>query len=352
MTRDEGLRIPVHVVTGFLGSGKSSAIRHLIDNKPSGERWAILINEFGQVGIDQAMFEERREVVVKGLPGGCLCCQLAFVLQASLISLLQRSRPDRLIIEPSGLGHPAGLLDLLRGEAFRDVLEVRDVIALLDPRRLSDPRTMASETFHDQLSMADGVALTMTDLASGAQCDDAYRHLDGLWPAKRWVVEAPHGAIEIQRLVGARTSTSGLIDHLPEPVPGHDRPHDPSCQDPQRRPMVELDIAYREPLPGSPVRDSGQTLGHASTSWRWHADELFDLDKLTRVLDALPSAIRVKGIWHTAGGWYCYNRGDGRAELSGSSWRRDSRLEVIVEQGALPDGEALEARLADCLLNE
>lgn len=133
--------IPVHLITGFLGSGKSTLIRGLIEQKPPEETWAIVINEFGQIGIDQAMFAERDDLVVKGLPGGCLCCQLAFVMQASLVNLLHRHRPDRLIIEPSGLGHPAGLLDVLRGEAFQGVLEVRDIIAVLDPRRLDDPRS-------------------------------------------------------------------------------------------------------------------------------------------------------------------------------------------------------------------
>src|SRR5690554_6935809 len=65
--------VPVHLITGFLGSGKSTLIHALIAQKPADERWAILVNEFGQVGIDQAMFESRDDLVVKGIPGGCLC---------------------------------------------------------------------------------------------------------------------------------------------------------------------------------------------------------------------------------------------------------------------------------------
>jgi G3E family GTPase len=117
-------KVPVHIITGFLGSGKTTLIHSLIEQKPVDEKWAILVNEFGQIGIDQAMFDVRNSIVVKGLPGGCLCCQLAFVLQAALVNLLARSKPDRVIIEPSGLGHPAGLLDLLRGEAFQKVVEI------------------------------------------------------------------------------------------------------------------------------------------------------------------------------------------------------------------------------------
>jgi len=200
--------IPVHLITGFLGSGKSTLIHRLIEQKPPGERWAVLVNEFGQVGIDQAMFEERDDLIVKGLPGGCLCCQLAFVMQATLVNLLYRHRPDRLIIEPSGLGHPAGLLEVLRGEAFAGVLALGDMVAVLDPRRLDDPRAREHETFRDQLTLADGVALTMVDLASPEQVARAKAWLAELWPAKRWIMEAPHGDLPLARLAEAGASAS------------------------------------------------------------------------------------------------------------------------------------------------
>ncbi len=95
MSRSRLSAVPVHVITGFLGAGKSSLIHHLLASKPAGERWAVVINEFGRVGIDQAMFEERADLVVEALPGGCLCCQQAVVLRASLVRLLRRQRPDR-----------------------------------------------------------------------------------------------------------------------------------------------------------------------------------------------------------------------------------------------------------------
>ena len=348
--------IPVHVITGFLGSGKSTLIRHLLAHKPSEERWVVVINEFGQVGIDQAMFNEREDVVVKGLPGGCLCCQLAFVLQASLVNLLHRHRPDRLIIEPSGLGHPAGLMDLLRGEAFAEVLDVRDIITLLDPRRLDDPRAREHETFRDQLAMADGVALTMTDLATAEQCRNAQDYLDGLWPVKRWVEAAPHGQLSVSRLLaGGQVGTGASVaDTEPKARPrgGAPRavPQSPLHQ--QQAPVMLEAFAYREPAPGVPVRDEGASLGYRSLGWRFHASEAFSLDALARLLESLPAVLRIKAVVNTDVGWQSYNRASGRVTLTSASWRRDSRLELIMEAGAeeLPEAAAFESRLLACRL--
>lgn len=329
--------IPAHLITGFLGSGKSTLIHHLIQNKPPGERWAVLINEFGSVGIDQAMFAEGDDVVVQALPGGCLCCQLATVLQTSLVQLLRRERPDRLIIEPSGLGHPAGLIELLRGEAFRGVLDLRDVVAVLDPRRLDDPRARGHETFRDQLRLADGVALTMVDRLGAQQVAAARDWLAETLPGERWVVEAPQGRLPVERLLDGGTHRDLASSVSPAA-------HLALAQAPG--PWLDLDA--RAPRVGAPVRESGASLGHESLGWRWHADEVFDASAITAWLDALPAVLRVKGVLHTDTGWVSINRAGGEGPLSPSEWRRDSRLELIAEAGGMPDAEALEAGMARC----
>ncbi|GKW48088.1 CobW family GTP-binding protein [Halomonas sp. NCCP-2165] len=330
---------PVHVVTGFLGSGKSTLIHELLRLKPAGERWAVVVNEFGQVGIDQAMFEAGDEIIVKGVPGGCLCCQLSFVLQASLVNLLHRQRPDRLLIEPSGLGHPAGLLDLLRGEAFDGVLEVKEVIAVLDPRRLDEPRVQANATFHDQLALADGVALTQVDQASEAQRLEARRHLEGLWPPKRWICEAPFGRLP-----------ASLLFDSPQRDAGHDER--PAAHQALRPPAEPREAPQEEtpPEPGRAIFRRGESLGHVSLGWRWHPAEVFDLDRLSHRLGELAGDLRIKAVIHAETGWWLYNRAEGRVGLTESAWRRDSRLELIGESGRLPEVKEIEGLLEACRL--
>ncbi|MBB3140806.1 CobW family GTP-binding protein [Halomonas organivorans] len=337
MTQAPLADIPVHLITGFLGSGKSSLIRHLIDHKPAGERWAILVNEFGRVGIDQTFFAGRDDVAVQALPGGCLCCQLATLLQTSLVQLLRRQRPDRLIIEPSGLGHPAGLLDMLRGEAFVGVLDLREVITVLDPRRLDDRRALEHATFRDQLALADGIALTMTDLVIPERLDAARDWLAAQLTGAPWVEDAPYGRLPPGRVLeGAPHRAADAVA----------RPSTHQAQ--AERPVPWLDLDARAPMPGAPVREQGASLGHVSLGWRWHAEEIFERAALQRCLDGLPAGLRVKGVFRIVDGWIAFNRVAGHEPASASEWRRDSRLEVIGAPGSLPDADALEAELAAC----
>jgi len=331
-------KVPVHIVTGFLGSGKTTIIHSLIAQKPVDEKWAILVNEFGQIGIDQAMFDARDDVVIKGLPGGCLCCQLAFVLQAALVNLLARSKPDRVIIEPSGLGHPAGLLDLLRGEAFHEVVEVRDIIATLDPRRLDDTRARQHDTFRDQLNMADAVALTMLDQSTPAQLNAAHAFVAQRWPPRKWVHEAVHGELPIALLVRSGTAEASDIS-----VPA-------SHLQLAATPSLTGSFFDFPPPPGKPQRETGTSLGYTSKGLRWHPSERFDLDRLAAILGELPREARIKGVFHTNSGWKRLNRADGTLSVESSAWRQDSRLEVIVPETLTTLCSGLEASLTPCEL--
>ncbi|MEC8081254.1 MAG: GTP-binding protein, partial [Pseudomonadota bacterium] len=94
--------IPTNIITGFLGVGKTTTINGLLANKPEGESWAVLVNEFGQVGIDQEMMPNEEGLHIKELAGGCICCTMGASLTPTLKSLIEHAKPDRLIIEPTG----------------------------------------------------------------------------------------------------------------------------------------------------------------------------------------------------------------------------------------------------------
>ncbi|MBX4322025.1 hypothetical protein K4G81_22680, partial [Mycobacterium tuberculosis] len=87
----------------FLGSGKTTSILHLLAQKPADEKWAVLVNEFGEVGIDGALLADSG-ALLKEIPGGCMCCVNGLPMQVGLNTLLRQGKPDRLLIEPTGLG--------------------------------------------------------------------------------------------------------------------------------------------------------------------------------------------------------------------------------------------------------
>ena len=147
--------IPTTIVTGFLGAGKTTAINHLLSEKPAGERWAVLVNEFGQVGVDAALIGPVAGVFIREIAGGCLCCTAQPAFEVALNRLIRDTSPDRILIEPTGIGHPLKIISTLTGGYYRDVLDLRATICLVDARKLEDSKYLEHPAFRDQLNLAD-----------------------------------------------------------------------------------------------------------------------------------------------------------------------------------------------------
>ncbi|MEO1172676.1 MAG: GTP-binding protein, partial [Myxococcota bacterium] len=148
-------KVPVNIVTGPLGVGKTTAINHLIAQRPAEEKWAILLNEYGQIGLDAALMDLRRandSVGVREVAGGCICCSAGIMFEVELVLLL-RQRPDRLLIEPTGLATVSGILETLGRDGIREAVDLRSVVCLLDPRNL-DAASFTVE-LSDQVDAAD-----------------------------------------------------------------------------------------------------------------------------------------------------------------------------------------------------
>lgn len=215
-------KIPVTVITGFLGAGKTTLIRHLMQN-PQGKRLAILVNEFGTVGVDGDILKSCAddncpvENIVE-LANGCICCTVADDFIPTIEALMAMpTRPDHIIIETSGLALPKPLLKAFDWPAIRSRITVDGVIALadaeavaagrfapdvaaVDAQRAADPsldhETPLSEVFEDQILCADLILLSKADLAGEA----------GLASARAVI------AAEMTRTVPMLSMTEGVID--------------------------------------------------------------------------------------------------------------------------------------------
>ncbi|MFJ4390704.1 CobW family GTP-binding protein [Pseudomonas soli] len=302
--------IPTHVIAGPLGAGKTSLIRHLLEQRPAGERWAVLVNEFGQIGLDAALLSrDEAGIAIAEVAGGCLCCVNGAPFQVGLGRLLRKARPDRLFIEPSGLGHPLELLEQLGRAPWTGVLSVQPLLMVLDATALSRG---------DTLPEPQRVALAKAGLVlinkAGAVDDTARLLITATLPGVP-VVWADHGALPLAELPVSLTAAKGQSDLSSLPVDN----------DSHSRPALWTDA--RQPICQSRQAQEGWSVG-----WRWHPDLSFDERVLRGVLKQWPWR-RAKGVIHSMDGWRSFNGLEGGPlEWRTSEWRRDSRIELIFDQ--------------------
>ncbi|MFD0978329.1 cobalamin biosynthesis protein CobW [Tropicimonas aquimaris] len=221
-------KIPATVVTGFLGAGKTTLIRHLLDNA-NGKRIALIINEFGDLGVDGEILkgcgiESCKEEDVVELSNGCICCTVAEDFLPAMQKLIDRpDAPDHIVIETSGLALPQPLVRAFNWPDIRTRVTVDGVIAVVDGPALSEGRfaaneaavdaqrvadetidheTPLSELFEDQLACADMVVVNKADLLGGAAAEALTAKLRGEVRAGVSVLHAEMGAVDAAVLLG------------------------------------------------------------------------------------------------------------------------------------------------------
>ncbi len=162
--------IHVHVLTGFLGVGKTTTLQHLISQKPEDEKWAVLLNEFGKTGLDSDLLNagesSRGEIHISQVAGGCLCCVTPLLFQTALNKIIRFEKPTRIFIEPSGLGHPDKIIELLKEPQYKKNLIIEAVLTLIDARHLLNIRYREHEIYTRQLAVADVFVANKIELAN------------------------------------------------------------------------------------------------------------------------------------------------------------------------------------------
>jgi len=220
--------VPCTIVTGFLGAGKTTLVRHVMENA-GGRRLAVLVNEFGDVGIDGEILkicaiESCPEDAIVELENGCICCTVADDFVPALKGLLDRPNPpEHIVIETSGLALPKPLVKAFNWPEIASRVTVDGVVTVVDGaavaagRFADDPEAIArqrandesldhdnplEEVFEDQLLCADLVILNKSDLMSAQQREDVTAEIGRTLPRTVKVVEAQNGQVPIAVLLG------------------------------------------------------------------------------------------------------------------------------------------------------
>jgi G3E family GTPase len=151
-------RIPVNVVFGATGAGKTTMIHHLLTHRTARERWSVLMNDFGAATLTGAVGISGNGVVVREV-AGCICCSARVALRTALVSLVRAEKPHRLMIEASAVAQPDAIFLVLREPGIAPVLDVRSTLAAADAKHLIDPRYIANATYRAQLAASSVVVL-------------------------------------------------------------------------------------------------------------------------------------------------------------------------------------------------
>lgn len=314
--------IPTHVIAGPLGAGKTSLIKHLLAQRPANERWAVLINEFGQIGLDAALLTQDDDGTALGeVAGGCLCCVNGAPFQVGLGRLLRKAKPDRLFIEPSGLGHPAQLLKQLREAPWQNVLAVQPCVLVLDAQALAAGKPLPAAQ-QEALASAGLLVLNKDEALDASQRQAIEQQLPD-YPLY-WTRQAQ---LPLEQLPGLNAQAAAAVDNFDVP-----------------RGVAQMPAIWSDPA--QPICLSQAQEGGWSVGWRWHPSQQFDAQRLNRWLASLEWR-RAKLVIHSAEGWVSANAVDNSAlAWQPSEWRRDSRIELIF--GEPQDVAALQAALAAC----
>ena len=244
-------KIPVSIITGFLGSGKTTLISQLMQN-PQGKRLAVIVNEFGDVGVDGEILKSCAipncpEENIMELANGCICCTVADDFIPTIEALMALDpQPDHILIETSGLALPKPLLKAFDWPDIRSRITVDGVIALADAEAVAagqfapdlaaveaqraaddqlDHETPLSEVFEDQVACADIILLTKSDLADADKKAQAKEMIAEAAPRPLPVIEVIDGDIDPRLILGLEAAAEDDMAARPshhDGVPEHD----------------------------------------------------------------------------------------------------------------------------------
>ncbi len=309
MEPDKLANIPTYLVAGPLGAGKTTLLQQLLRQRPAHEHWAILINEFGQLGLDAALLNADTEdgVSLAEIPGGCLCCVNGLPFQVGLQRLLRRSQPQRLLIETSGLGHPALLLEQLMNKPWAGVLALQPLIMVLDAAVMAQGGALP-ESQQAALPLAGCLLLNKS-----AQLDTAARQqLAARLPEvpQFWTEQA---AIDWSLLPGADVAVEPGIADIDQVT---DQP--------------SIGILWRSQ---DDIHSQQQHQDqNVSLSWRLHPKQPLDCAQLQQWL-AMTPWLRAKALVHGIDGWQSLNALHGnRLVWNKAPAGREQRIELIYDQ--------------------
>ncbi|MDH4903775.1 cobalamin biosynthesis protein P47K [Psychrobacter pocilloporae] len=364
--------IPCTLVTGFLGAGKTTVINQLLATKSNDERWALLINEFGRIGIDGALLAssqdnndlEQQNIAMREVSGGCICCTSQLPLQIAISRLLNDHHPRRLLIEPTGLAHPRELILQLSAPHWQTALQMNAVITVLSGEQWQQIKYRDHEGFQAHVRDADVLIVNRYDQLSSSEKHTLVEWIAKLnsqvkiiWAvseltvaettyssdkfvANKLVADAYSFTLNDQlnkpsHIIANQRKIS--ITHLHKPMIGLQSQTHCLATVPSSSSSTDETEAQASANSDLPYRYHEEQQDFQLAGWRLPAHYILNADDLQNWLLNLPNWQRIKGVVHTSDGWLQINFNPGSLTIKTIDPQTDSRLEIILQLGNAVD---------------
>lgn len=308
------IHTPTTLVTGFLGAGKTTLINALLTHKPAHEKWAFLINEFGQIGIDGSLIHADKKLI-REVSGGCICCSSQLPLQIGLARLLQE-HPHRLIVEPTGLAMADELLKELTSTHWQQSLKLNAVIGVLNTKQWQDEKYRSHSGYQTHIKYADVVVINQVDTLGGETT-----------PLREWIQALnPHAKIIYFEAL------SHHLDELFHQVHQIRTPTSIVRLAPPNTTLGQMPTAQSAPANTPPYRYHDALNGYVMGGWVLPKEWIFDEYELQKWLLSLPNYERIKGIIHSPNGYLSINITPCDIAITPYHADSENKLELIFDE--------------------
>ena len=156
----------IDIISGFLGAGKTTFIQKLLSDALKGENVVLIENEFGEIGVDSG-FLKNAGIEIREMNQGCICCSLVVDFETSLKEVIEQYHPDRILIEPSGVGKLSDILSAVKSVSENLDVQLDGAVTVVDATKAKLYNKNFGEFFDDQIRFATSVVLSRMDIASG-----------------------------------------------------------------------------------------------------------------------------------------------------------------------------------------